>query len=180
MLDSEFILLHFILRCAITRESATVTLAGLHPTVTSSMQIYLKVHNTHDTTRFWRFEQVCLLNTKLYITLKWRSALGEQYRTNPKTGHRSSVTKKTWEELTAAICCKEFAKWLCNSFYSKRPKTQMKEEEETFSYSAELNCEIPQHRLCRTLSSPELMQELVKPVFSAWWNKLINKVTSDQ
>lgn len=36
-----------------------------------------------------------------------------------QNGHTcSSVTKKTWDlfhkELTATICCKEFAKWLCN------------------------------------------------------------------
>ncbi len=36
----------FIFRCVITRKSATVILAGLHPTVTWSMQIYLKVHDT--------------------------------------------------------------------------------------------------------------------------------------
>lgn len=53
-LMSGFILLHFVFRCVTTRKSATVILAGRHPTVTSSMQIYLKVQ---DASRKWFYDR---------------------------------------------------------------------------------------------------------------------------
>ena len=66
---SKLKLWHFIFRCVITRESATVTPAGLPPTVTSSMQIYLKVHNASGEIEFLTVNVfLWLLNTTCYIS----------------------------------------------------------------------------------------------------------------